>query len=187
MNANLLLSTARLTLRLLREDDAEALFAIYSDPVVMRYWASPPWKSIEEARDLIARDQLPGREYLRLGLERREDGRLIGQCSLFNLNQQCQRAELGYSLAQSAWGGGYAQEAVSAVLTHAFGKLNLNRVEADIDPRNTASAKLLERLGFTREGLLRERWIVDGEASDTAWYGLLARNWFGNVDKSDQT
>ena len=66
------------------------------------------------------------------------------------------------------------REAASAVIDHAFGTLRLNRLEADIDPRNVASAGLLERLGFAREGLLRERWIVGDEVSDSALYGLLA-------------
>ncbi len=68
-------------------------------------------------------------------------------------------------------------EALRGLLAYGFTELNLNRVEADIDPRNHASARSLERLGFTREGLLRERWIVDGEVSDTALYGLLRREW----------
>ena len=66
---------------------------------------------------------------------------------------------------------------VRALIGFAFGELGLNRLEADIDPRNLASARSLESLGFTREGLLRERWIVNGEVSDTALYGLLAREW----------
>jgi RimJ/RimL family protein N-acetyltransferase len=68
-------------------------------------------------------------------------------------------------------------EALPALVAHAFGALDLNRLEADIDPRNTASARVLERLGFRREGLLRERWIVNGEKSDSAIYGLLRAEW----------
>ncbi|ETP61422.1 hypothetical protein BDSB_27145 [Burkholderia dolosa PC543] len=64
-------------------------------------------------------------------------------------------------------------EAASALIEHAFGTLNLRRIEADIDPRNVALARLLERLGFIREGLLRERWIVGDDVSDSALYGLL--------------
>jgi ribosomal-protein-alanine N-acetyltransferase len=60
-------------------------------------------------------------------------------------------------------------------LAHAFGPLGLRRVEADVDPRNAASCRLLERLGFRREGLLRERWRVNGETCDSALFGLLAR------------
>jgi ribosomal-protein-alanine N-acetyltransferase len=63
------------------------------------------------------------------------------------------------------------------VLSLAFGALQLRRIEADIDPRNEASCRLIERVGFQREGLLRERWQVDGETQDSALYGLLARDW----------
>jgi ribosomal-protein-alanine N-acetyltransferase len=84
---------------------------------------------------------------------------------------------VGYSLASAEWGNGYMQEALTALLDYGFSELDLNRVEADVDPRNAASGRSLERLGFRREGLLRERWIVGGEVSDTALYGLLRKDW----------
>lgn len=176
---SLRLSTERLQLRPLREADAPALFAICSDPEVMRYWSTPPWTSIAQADALIARDlqAMATGEYLRLGLERQDSGELIGNCTLFNLHPACRRAEIGYVLARAHWNRGFMHEALAALLAHGFGALALHRVEADIDPRNEASARSLERLGFTREGLLRERWIVDGEVSDSALYGLLARDW----------
>nr|WP_237770715.1 GNAT family protein [Pseudomonas humi] len=65
----------------------------------------------------------------------------------------------------------------ATLLDYAFGDLRLNRLEADIDPRNLASAATLERLGFRHEGLLRQRWMVAGEVSDSALYGLLAEDW----------
>jgi len=68
-------------------------------------------------------------------------------------------------------------EALQALLEFGVGELDLNRIEADIDPRNSASARTLERLGFTKEGYLRERWIVGDEVSDTVIYGLLRREW----------
>ena len=68
-------------------------------------------------------------------------------------------------------------QALQALLQYAFETLNLNRLEADIDPRNQASARTLERLGFQKEGHLRERWIVNDEISDTDLYGLLRREW----------
>ena len=70
-------------------------------------------------------------------------------------------------------------EALRGFIDYAFGVLAMNRIEADIDPRNARSAKSLERLGFVKEGFLRERWIVAGEVSDTALYGLLRRDWAG--------
>ena len=84
-----------------------------------------------------------------------------------------QRAEIGFGLQSAYWGKGYMSEAARAVVDCGFDVLRLHRIEADIDPRNRASARVLEKLGFVREGLLRERWIVDGEISDSAIYGLL--------------
>ena len=171
------LTTPRLLLRPLREDDAAALFAVFSDPAVMRYWSTAPWTDRAQADHRIASDadaHARG-EHLALGIERRDDGRLIGRCTLFDLWPSCRRAQVGYGLHASAWGQGLAAEAVGALLCHGFEAMDLNRVEADIDPRNSASARLLQRLGFTREGLLRERWIVDGEVSDSEIHGLLRR------------
>lgn len=115
--------------------------------------------------------------HLRLGIELSESSRLIGTCTLFEINDQCRRAELGYMLGSFAWGRGYMREALRSFLSHAFTEMNLNRIEADTDPRNEASQKLLSSLGFTKEGHFRERWIVDGEVSDSAMFGLLHREW----------
>lgn len=173
------LQTARLTLRPYRADDAEAVFAIFSDPRVMRFWSTPPWTSTAQAHEAIDSDlqALHSGRHLRLGIERRDDGALIGQCTLFDIVAGCRRAEIGYALAHTAWGRGYMHEALQALLRYGFEVLELNRVEADIDPRNEASAATLQRLGFRLEGRLRERWIVGGEVSDSAIYGLLRREW----------
>lgn len=174
--SHLHLATARLELRPLAVEDAPALFAIGADPEVMRYGIIPPWTAVDQARASIDRDlrEMAAGTFLRLGLVRPADGALLGDCSLFSFDKESRRAEVGYMLARSAWGQGYAYEAVSALLDWGFDALRLNRVEADIDPRNTASSRLLGRLGFREEGLLRERWIVAGEVSDALIYGLLA-------------
>ncbi|PRC91578.1 GNAT family N-acetyltransferase [Solimicrobium silvestre] len=173
------ISTQRLLLRPMQPSDAAALFAIHSNEEVMRYWSSLPWTSIEVAHERIARDlrAMQAGEYLDLAIVRIEDDLLIGSCTLFRLDEQCRRAEMGYALLHDAWGFGYMNEALQALLKFGFTELALNRVEADIDPRNTGSAKTLERLGFQEEGYLRERWIVDGVSSDSAIYGLLFSDW----------
>lgn len=180
----IVLDTQRLQLRPVRDSDAADLFAMFSDPLVTRYLSHPPWTHIGNAHELIARTAAAASAgtYLYLGIERKSDGKLIGECSLFNLMAQCRRAEVGYTLAHEAWAKGYIGEALIALLEFGFTRLELNRVEADIDPRNTASARTLEKLHFQREGLLRERWIVDGEVSDTALYGLLRREWQARRD-----
>jgi ribosomal-protein-alanine N-acetyltransferase len=173
------LRTERLLLRPLREADAPRLLAIFSDPRVTRYLSAPAWSTIDTAHERIAKDieAMAAGRYVRLGIEITSSGSLIGECSLFNLVEQCRRAELGYSMAAEAWGKGLMNEALVSLLEFGFSQLALNRVEADIDPRNTASAKSLERVGFRKEGHLRERWIVAGEVSDSDLYGLLRSDW----------
>ncbi len=177
------LTTPRLLLRPLQAGDAEGLFAIFSDPDVMRHMNTGPWASIERAHQMITRDLLamPEGEHLRLGMERGTGAGIIGICNLFDFHWQCRRAEIGYCMARAFWGGGYMREALTALISYGFGELDLNRIEADVDPRNARSVRSLERLGFVREGLLRERWIVEGEVSDSGLYGLLRRDWEGGA------
>ncbi|KWE40965.1 GNAT family N-acetyltransferase [Burkholderia territorii] len=169
------LTTPRLILRPLRIEDAQALFAIWSDADATRYLPFPPMTSLDQARDRVTRKLRTSAngEDLICVLELRTSGAVLGDCALFHADEQCRRAEIGFSLQRDHWGDGYMSEAAFALIEHAFGTLNLRRIEADIDPRNVASAHLLERLGFVREGLLRDRWIVGDQVSDSALYGLL--------------
>lgn len=173
------ISTPRLTLRTLTDADAPALYGIFSHPEVMRYWSRPPWTEPAQAHQMVltSLEDLRTGDALRLGIARRSDDRLVGTCSLFSFHVESRRAEIGYALGRPFWGCGYMHEALAALVEYAFTTLGLNRLEADIDPRNAASARTLERLGFQKEGHLRERWIVSGEVSDTWWYGLLRREW----------
>jgi RimJ/RimL family protein N-acetyltransferase len=160
------------------EADFEPFFALHADPAVMRYWSSRALDDPDEARRRFeARrcESAPDRG-LSWVIASNDDDRFLGRADVFAIDTAQGRAETGYALAAAHWGHGYAQEAMRLMLAYAFGTLGLRRVEADADPRNAASCRLLERLGFVREGLLRERWIVDDEVSDTALYGLLRRD-----------
>jgi ribosomal-protein-alanine N-acetyltransferase len=177
--AELELHTPRLHLRPFRTDDAQALFNIFSSPRTSRYLSRPAWTQLQQAEERIAKD-LAGTakgEHLRLALENRASGEVVGECCLFHFVEESRRAEVGYALSPDHLSQGYMTEALRALMEHAFSGIGLNRVEADIDPRNDGSARTLQRLGFTKEGHLRERWIVSGEVSDTDLYGLLARDW----------
>jgi len=177
--SGLTLQTERLQLRPLRETDAATILQIRGNPVVMRYGSSGPWTRLEQAEQLIARDidNMASGEHLRLGLVPLGQDEIIGSCSLFRFHRDSRRAEIGYDMHPGHWRKGYMNEALRALLGHGFSALKLNRVEADVHPDNIASARTLERLGFQREGLLRERWIVEGQVSDTTLYGLLASDW----------
>ena len=186
MNAEVqppLLLGVRVRLRAMQARDVPALFGVYSDPVVMRYWSFPPFERVEQAQELFDNNDRGGRagEFLPWAIALHPPSAstadaLIGTCSLFAIDTTHRRAMIGYALARAHWGAGYAQEALRLALAHAFGTLALNRVEADVDPRNTASLRLLERVGFTHEGVMRERWRVGDDVQDSAMYGLLARD-----------
>jgi RimJ/RimL family protein N-acetyltransferase len=173
------LASDRLFLRVLDPRDAADLLAIFGDPEVVRYWSQPPWTGERDALGMIERDRLAFAEgsALRLGIVLRSCDRVVGTLALFNLSRSNRRAEIGYALARAQWGQGLMHEALTLLVDWAFETLLLHRLEADIDPANQASARSLRRLGFQREGLLRERWIVDGQVSDTEFYGLLAAEW----------
>jgi [ribosomal protein S5]-alanine N-acetyltransferase len=168
---------SRVALRALNSGDKESIFALFSDSEAMRYWSYPPYTELSQAEQRLEKDVagVEKGEWLPWGVALGET--LIGTVTLHDLNPEQGRAELGYMLGRKYWGRGLAREAATLAIDHAFGTLGLRRLEADIDPRNVASAKLLERLGFQKEGVLRERWRVGEEISDTALYGLLKRDW----------
>jgi RimJ/RimL family protein N-acetyltransferase len=172
------LDAERTTLRPLAEDDAPALFEIFSDPEVMRYWSSPAHADERRTREMIASIErgFDDRSLLQWGIERKADGRLLGTVTLMPAPRQ-PRAEIGFILGREHWGRGFAAEAQRTAIGFAFGELGLHRLEADADPANSASVRSLERLGFRREGLLRERWEVEGRVTDSVILGLLAREW----------
>jgi [ribosomal protein S5]-alanine N-acetyltransferase len=172
------LHTTRLRLRPFTQADADAIFALQSNPRVLRYWDSPPWKERARAERFITMCKQMEQEGTgaRLAIER-ADGAFIGWCCLIQWNPDYRSAKMGYCFDEAAWGQGFATEAAGALLQWAFDTLELNRVQAETDTRNTASSRVLEKLGFAREGTLREDCIVDAEVSDTWVYGLLRREW----------
>ncbi|NHZ97756.1 GNAT family N-acetyltransferase [Massilia sp. CCM 8734] len=179
--APITLQTERLTLRFLHASDAQALYTIHSDPLVMRYFSGTAWTDPAQgdAEIALALDGYNNGSCMKMALVLRETGKLIGTINPHAFHAQNRRCEIGYALASAFWGQGYLSEAMRVTLDYLFKEMNMNRIEADIDPRNLASAKLLERMGFQKEGTMPERWIVNGEICDTAFYGLLRRGWEG--------
>jgi len=168
----------RIRLRGPSPGDADAVFALFSDPAVMRYWSRPPMTVHDEAEALIAEilEAFDERDKINWVIAGKDDV-AIGTCTLFRFDARHRRAELGYALRSELWGRGLAREAASVALDWAFRTLRLHRIEADIDPRNDASRRILQRLGFASEGVLRERFFVGDTATDTEIFGLLAEDW----------
>ena len=173
------LRTPRLLLRPLADSDAQHLFSMHSNPHVLRYWDSPPWGDASRAERFIRASEEIAAEGtgVRLAVEVSDEATFIGWCSLTRWNPTFCSASLGYCFLDSAWGQGYATETVRALLEWAFESLDINRVQAETDTRNLASARVLEKLGFLREGTLREDCVVLDEVSDSWIYGLIRRDW----------
>ncbi|MGL5850946.1 MAG: GNAT family N-acetyltransferase [Phycicoccus sp.] len=173
------LHTARLRLRPFDDTDVDDLFALQSNAHVLRFWDAPPWRTRARATEFVAACRRIAEEGTgaRPAVERAADGAFVGWCTFTQWNPEYHSASLGYCFDDAAWGRGYATEAAGALLQWAFDTLDLNRVQAETDTRNIASARVLEKLGFIREGTLREDCVVDGDVSDSWVYGLLRREW----------
>ena len=133
------LHTARLRLRPVTSADADALFALHSSAYVLRYWDAPPWSERARAGRFIAacRQMAEEGSGARLAMDRVTDGAFIGWCALTRWNPDHRSASMGYCLSDAAWGNGYATEAAGALLQWAFDTLDLNRVQAETDTRNS--------------------------------------------------
>ncbi|HET6230306.1 MAG TPA: GNAT family N-acetyltransferase [Longimicrobiaceae bacterium] len=171
------LATERLVLRRLTPADAPALFGIFSDPELIRFWSSPAYTTVEDAHDLVRRidDNFERRAGMDWGVTLRGDGRVIGKCAFHRWLPDHRRAEIGYAIARPMWRQGLATEAVRALLDFGFAAMGLHSVEAQVDPGNAGSIRTLERLGFVREGHLRENYFMHGVFNDTLVYSLLRR------------
>jgi ribosomal-protein-alanine N-acetyltransferase len=179
------LHTTRLRLRPVADADGDALFALHSNRRVLRYWDAPPWTARSRAEQFVAacRQVAEDGSGARLAVDRASDGTFLGWCGLTRWDPVFRSASLGYCYGEAAWGHGYATESAGAVLRWAFDTLDLNRVQAETDTRNLASARVLEKLGFVREGTLREDCVVDGVVSDSWVFGLLRREWSPPVEQ----
>ncbi|GAA2583057.1 GNAT family protein [Dactylosporangium fulvum] len=175
----MLLETDRLILRRFRAGDAPALAAYRSDPDVARYqsWDAPfpLGDAIAFVAEVAHLD--PEREgWFQYAVEARDTGELVGDVGV-NRGDGGRQAELGFTLAPEHQGRGYATEAVRRIVDFLLVEEGLHRVHATLDARNERSARLLERLGFRREGLCVQASWWKGEWTDDLFYAVLASEW----------
>ena len=170
------ITTRRLIMRYLRQDDVEQLMPILSDIAVTRYLSYGVWSSTEDGRawcDEFAEMNRVGSTAWFVCIEK-ATGRMVGNCVLFNHEEPCRRAELGYMFGRQWWRQGFAEEAVTALIDHGFRRCGLQRLEAQIHVANIASQQLVLKLGFQREGLLRHRLMnCDGIPHDVFMFSRL--------------
>lgn len=169
------LQTSRLTLRRMRPEDAEEMHRYASDPEVARHMLWEPHESLRDSENFLrfVRERYARGDPAGWGLEERETGRFIGTCGMQAWRPEHSRAELGYVLAREHWGRGLMTEAVAAVVDFGFDRIGFNRLEARCLDGNVASARVLEKVGMTREGTSRSSHFVGGAFRNLHHYAML--------------
>jgi len=173
------LETNRLLLRELSLNDAADLFEYASDPDVMRYDTWSVHNSIEDSKCYLKAviEQYKNHELASWGIVHKIDKKLIGTCGFNNWIADQARAELGYALSRKYWGNGYMPEAVRSVIVFGFRMMKLNRIEARCKIPNTASCRVMEKVGMKFEGILRQNLFAKGSFHDMKMYSILREEW----------
>lgn len=174
-----ILHTPDLRLRPSNQTDVEGMFNMLSDPQSMKYWSDKPIEDLDAAVEMLNKDLESDAQGNSMcwAITLHGHDKMIGKCILFQFDKSNRRAEIGYILNRRYWRQGLMYQALTAVIDFAFNTLDLHRIEADVDTENTGSLGILEKLGFTREGLFRERWLVYDEWQDSVMFGLLKHEW----------
>jgi ribosomal-protein-alanine N-acetyltransferase len=171
------LETERLLLRCIQTDDAPALFELRRKPEVNQFLDRDPYPTIEETVTFIQEKVLkPLQEnegILWVIVLKEDPARLIGTTGFWRMIKEHYRTELGYLLDPDYWNQGIMKEALLATIDFAFSKTKIHSIEANINPDNLASARLLEKCGFVREAWFRENYYFNGVFKDSVIYSLL--------------
>ena len=173
-----ILDTSRLHLREMTPQDVTALLKHFGNPEVIKYIDMQPIKTREQADEWLRwmGSYFAAHDGLRWGITLQQDRTFIGSAGIHNWNREARYAEIGYDIAQPYWGNGYATEVTHAIINFGINHMHLNRIEADIIAGNDASIRVLEKLGFQQEGILRERTYKDGKYHDILLFGLLSKD-----------
>jgi ribosomal-protein-alanine N-acetyltransferase len=179
-----ILETKRLVLRKVTKEDANSILKYLSDEEVMKYYGLEPFKSINDVLDEISWYQSlqNNKTGIRWGITLKEQGIVIGSCGFHNKVSHHFRTEIGFELSKEQWGKGIAHEAVEAIICYGYEHMKIQRIEALIEPPNISSQKLVEKLGFIREGLLRNYEFTNGKFDDLYMYSLLKQD-FDKIKK----
>lgn len=171
------LETHRLILRPLQQNDLDDLYEYAQDPAVYQMGMWQPYASLDNCQKHLTHLMKLYEKGLKWwAMEHKADGKMIGRCEISDVDMEDKKAEIGYALNQSYWRRGLMHEALNSVLSYAFTTLQLNRIYAVTLTNNDAPYRLLERIGFLREGHLWEDTWVKGYPEDTYLYGLLKSN-----------
>ncbi|MDS9471560.1 GNAT family N-acetyltransferase [Sporosarcina pasteurii] len=170
-----ILETERLLLREIKKEDAKGIFACFSHNDVTRFYGQETLENIEQAEEFVDFFSKNYREKrgVRWGIERKGTKGIIGTIGFNAWLPKHKRAEIGYEIHPNEWRKGYITEAVLKVISHGFEEMGLTRIGAVVFIENEPSNRLLTKIGFQREGVLKDYMYQNGKAHDTYVYSLL--------------
>lgn len=174
------LETERLILREMTPDDVEFFFRHFTNDKIIEGSCFPGPKSLEAAREELERyciKPFKKQTGIRWGIAIKGNDVLIGTCGFYDWNKTAYRAEIGYDLDPAFWRHGLMTETLLIVIKFGFEKMKLNRIQAIIDLENTRSIRLVQRLGFKKEGVLRQNSYFNGRFRDELCFSLLKHEW----------
>ncbi len=172
-----ILTTDRLILREVEDGDVDEVFFLRSDKEIMKYIPRPPAQTKKDALDHIEvlRKAKENQEGINWAITQKGNNTLIGIVGLFRINKVDFRAEIGYILNPEFHGKGIISEALQKIIEFGFEQVNFHTLTAIIDPRNTASEKVLQRANFIKEAHFKEDCFYEGEFLDSVHYSILKK------------
>ena len=173
------ITTDRLLLRAVSKSDVKEIFFLRSDKRVMKYIDKTPAETLDDADEFITKitELEKNNEVITWAIVLKGDSKLIGTICFWNIQKEHYRAEIGYVLHPDYWGKGIMQEALLEIFSYGFNVMKLHSIEANVNPDNSASVKLLEKNNFSREAYFKENYFYDGKFLDTAIYSLLTNEY----------
>lgn len=173
-----ILETKNLILRRIDDNDLHALFLLRSEKDNVKFLDRDPATSYDEIREMMSRLQagIDANESISWGMYVKGESELAGNIGFWRVKPEHHRAEIGYSLRKEYWRKGLMSEAMDACLYYGFEQMKLHSVEANVNPNNVASIKLLEKFNFIKEAHFKEDYYYNGNFLDSVIYSLLGRN-----------
>ncbi|AHV96971.1 GNAT family N-acetyltransferase [Paenibacillus sabinae] len=174
-----ILETERFVLRQLNQDDSREIFQYFSLDEVTKFYDLESFTNIEQAEELIDRwnQKFERNQGIRWGITLRSESRVIGTCGFHGWMKNHYKAEIGYELTPEYWRQGYMSEVIQKAIEFGFNNLGLNRIQAFVEPENVGSRRVLEKIGFSEEGTLKEHFYWRNRFVDTVIYALLKKDY----------
>lgn len=173
------LETERFILRQIKQDDSQEIFQYFSMDEVTKFYDLESFTNIEQAEELICRwnQRFENNQGIRWGITLRSEDCVIGTCGFHGWAKNHCKIEIGYELTPEYWRQGIMTEVIPKIIEFGFNNLGLNRIEAFVEPENMGSRKVLEKVGFTEEGILKEHFYWRNRFVDNVLYALLKKEY----------